>query len=124
MRYKWKNDLLPEIYKNDMSGNTAAMCMWVGGNKPRVVKKYTFEPCYRDDSNPYNRLRGDSDILKSGEKIRFYWFGGYKEFTVPELKDTKVCSVKLYIGQWGARDTGINSSREIISVGFPSASTM
>ena len=95
-----------EIYKNDMSGNTAAMCMWVGGNKPRVVKKYTFEPCYRDDSNPYNRLRGDSDILKSGEKIRFYWFGGYKEFTVPELKDTKVCSVKLYIGQWGARDTG------------------
>lgn len=93
-----------EIYKNDKSGNTAHMVMWIGGNSPRAVKSYKFEPSYHEEDNPYNQARGHSDMQKHGEKIRFYWWGEYPEFTVPELKDVKVCSVKLFIGQWGDRN--------------------
>lgn len=93
-----------EIFKNDMSGNTAHMCMWVGGNRPRVVRDIAFEPAYWDSANPYNRGRGHSDMLKQGDLIRFYWWGAYPEFIIPELKDVEVHSVKLYIGQYGYRN--------------------
>ena len=89
-----------EIYKNDMSGNTAHMAMWVGGNNPRIVKDYSFEPVYWD-SNPFNRNQGHSDMMKWDDTIRFHWCGSYPEYKVPELKNTKVHSVKLYIGQYG-----------------------
>ena len=95
-----------EIYKTDTIGNTAHMNMWVGGNNPRIVKTYTFEPCHRKDANPYSQTYGASDMMKHGEKIRFFWKGSYPEFTVPELKDVKVATVKLYLGQWGSRNTG------------------
>lgn len=92
-----------EIYKNDMSGNTAHMAMWVGGNNPRIVKDYSFEPVYWD-SNPFNRNQGHSDMMKWDDTIRFHWCGSYPEYKVPELKNTKVHSVKLYIGQYGNRN--------------------
>lgn len=95
-----------EIYKTDTIGNTAHMNMWVGGNNPRIVKTYTFEPCHRKDANPYSQTYGASDMMKHGEKIRFFLEGSYPEFTVPELKDVKVATVKLYLGQWGSRNTG------------------
>lgn len=47
-----------EIYKTDTIGNTAHMNMWVGGNNPRIVKTYTFEPCHRKDANPYSQTYG------------------------------------------------------------------
>ena len=103
-----------ELYKTDASGNTAHINMWVGGNNPRCVKDITFEPAAWDSANPYNRARGHSDMYKNGDTIRFYWWGSYPEFRVPELKDVEVYTVKLYTAQWGYR----NLSNQHITCNF------
>lgn len=43
-------------------------------------------------------------MMKWDDTIRFHWCGSYPEYKVPELKNTKVHSVKLYIGQYGNRN--------------------
>lgn len=94
------------IFKGDMTGNSAGVDFWVGGNSPKIVKHVDFEPSYSDGQNPYNENRGHSDMRKDGEKITFFWWGNYPSFIVPELADVKVAKVQIYIAQYGARGTG------------------
>lgn len=91
------------INKGDMSGNTAYVDYWTGGNSRVLRKQVAFEPCWLDYRNPYTNAHGHSDMRKEGSKITFYWFGTYPSFVVPELKDVKVAKVQLWIGQYGNR---------------------
>lgn len=56
-----------------------------------------------DKDNPFNYPRGHSDIYKNGAKLRYYWFGSYPEFTVPELKDVEITKCYINFYQYGAR---------------------
>lgn len=94
------------IYKSDSVGNMAHVDFWVGGNTPRVFKSVDFEPCNNGSQNPFTENLGHSDMRKDGDKIAFYWFGSYPSITVPELKNSKVAKVQLYIGQYGSRSLG------------------
>ena len=94
------------INKGDMSGNTAYVDFWLGGNNPRLAMQKKFTPCYLESQNPFTFNGGHSDMRKEGDRITFYWWGTYPSFIVPELKDVKVAKVQLYIGQFGARDMG------------------
>ena len=89
-----------DIYKNDTKGNTA---LWValagdGSGGIKVLKTNTFQTSHLDKDNPFNYPRGHSDIYKNGAKLRYFWFGSYPEFTVPELKDVEItkCYVNFY----------------------------
>lgn len=103
------------IRKNDASGNTAYVDLYIGGNNPRVFKKIQFIPSIYDN-NPLNWPRGHTDVIKLNETIKFYWNGGYFSIDVPELKDSICTKIQVYIAQWGNRDvTGVKGSREYIT---------
>lgn len=99
------------VQKNDTVGNKAYAQTWVGGNNPREVHNWFFEPTMWPEHNPFNAGRGEDDILKIGETIRFHYWGKYYEVIVPELKEVEVASVQVFIGQYGNR----NASNQLVS---------
>lgn len=103
------------INKCDMSGNTAFVDFWVGGDNPKIVKQVSFEPVYWESGNPFSRGLGHSDMRKEGSRITFYWYGSYPSVIVPELKDVEVAKVQIFIGQYGGRDL---SSKKYVSCNY------
>lgn len=97
-----KNQLVMgcDIYKNDTSGNSAIFTALAGDGKGGVKTLMTrnFVTSDQDSQNPFNLPRGHGDIYKNGSTIRYYWWGGYPQFTVPELKDVEItrCYVNIY----------------------------
>ena len=94
-----------DIYKNDTKGNQGVLAMLVGDGKGGVVTKRTetFTTSHLDSQNPFNKPRGHADIYKNGANVRFYWFGGYPPFVVPELKDVEITKCYINFYQYGAR---------------------
>lgn len=97
-----KNQLVMgyDIYKNDTSGNSAIFTALAGDGKGGVKTLMTrnFVTSDQDSQNPFNLPRGHGDIYKNGSTIRYCWWGGYPQFTVPELKDVEItrCYVNIY----------------------------
>lgn len=89
------------IYKLDMTGNSAMFEMWANG---RCIKAISFIPSCYDNHNPFNNGRGHNDILKEGPKIRFYWWGSYPSYTFPELADVEVTKIQISFAQYGTRN--------------------
>lgn len=89
------------LFKNDMTGNSAMCEMWVN-NKP--VKLIYYTPSYLDHQNPYNNGRGYSDLLKEGDRVKFYWFGTYPEFRDPAIADMVCTKIQVAFAQYGTRN--------------------
>lgn len=94
-----------DIYKNDTKGNSG---VWValagdGNGGKKILKTNTFQSSHLDNENQFNKPRGHSDIYKNGAKLRYFWFGSYPEFTVPELKDVEITKCYINFYQYGAR---------------------
>jgi len=92
------------IQKGDMTGNSA-YAHWhaIGMRNPTTPGaewriKY-FTPSNRDDQNPYNNGRGHNDLMKIGNKLRIYWWGGYETITIPELANRKLKKIQVYLCQ-------------------------
>ena len=100
-----------ELHKDDMVGNTAYAQAWVGGNSLREVFKFNFTPTISTNDNWFAQNKGNEDIVKTGRKIRFFYWGRYYEADVPELENVKVASVHIFIGQYAAR----NATNQIVS---------
>lgn len=100
-----------ELHKDDMVGNTAYAQAWVGGNSLREVFKFNFSPTVSTNDNWFAQNKGNEDIVKTGRKIRFFYWGRYYEADVPELENIKVASVHIFIGQYAAR----NATNQIVS---------
>lgn len=89
-----------DIYKNDTKGNSGVWSALAGdgnGGK-KILKTNTFQTSHLDEENQFNKPRGHSDIYKNGDSLRYYWFGSYPKFTVPELKDVEItkCYINFY----------------------------
>lgn len=91
------------LFKADMTGNTACLEMWANG---KVLRSINYTPSYLDEHNPYNNGRGHSDIYKEGDKIRFFWFGSYPVFTVPEVKNMECHKIQIAFTQYAGRGIG------------------
>lgn len=94
-----------DVYKNDTKGNSS---VWValagdGNGGKKIIKTNTFQSSHLDNENQFNKTRGHSDIYKNGAKLRYFWFGSYPEFTVPELKDVEITKCYINFYQYGAR---------------------
>ncbi|GAB2022413.1 phage tail family protein [Pseudolactococcus yaeyamensis] len=89
-----------DIYKNDKKGNTGVWVALAGDGKGGVktLANHTFTTSHLDNQNPFNQPRGHCDIYKNGANLRYYWFGSYPTFVVPELKDVEItkCYINLY----------------------------
>ena len=95
------------IIKPDKSGNIAVMKGWVGGNNPREVISRDFAANNGEGSGAgsfnntqFNQKTGHTDFRKSGGNLGFFWKGSRIERYVPELENTEIAKVYLYIGQY------------------------
>lgn len=104
------------VQKSDKVGNMAYVQTYVGGNNPREVHRWYFEPTMWAKDNPFSNGTGSEDILKVGGKLRFYYWGKYYTVSVPELANTKVASVQVFIGQHGSR--ALNATQFITVCGI------
>lgn len=82
-------------HKGDIVGNSAYYDLVVHNPdaKPgdtmrgRVVKMYTYQTNHIHSQNPWYWDWGHCDIKKEGAKIKFYYFGNYPEYIVPEVEN-------------------------------------
>ncbi|PWJ49142.1 distal tail protein Dit [Faecalicatena contorta] len=100
-----------EVHKEDTTGNKAYVQGWVGGNTRKEVFRIDFVPSIYEKDNHFIYSKGYEDLLKEGGRIRFFYFGRYYEANVPELANTKVMGVQVFIGQYGTRN--ITSSQYV-----------
>lgn len=98
-------------HKTDTVGNTGKF-EWViynpnakptDGNAGRVLKTFTYQTNHLHTQNPWYSDWGHCDVLKEGERIRFFYWGGYEWFNIPEIKDMKCAKVQIACKQWGNR---------------------
>lgn len=94
-----------DIYKNDTKGNSGVWTPLAGDGKGGVkqLRTIVFTTSHLDTDNPFNKPRGHCDIYKNGDILRYYWFGSYPKFTVPELKDVEITRCYINFYQYGAR---------------------
>ena len=87
------------LFKSDSTGNGAYVFFY--GPKERY-KLFIFTPDYHNNFSSRQR-RGYEDILKTGDKLRFYYDGRYYETTISGLADKAVTYLYVTIGDWGER---------------------
>ena len=87
------------LFKSDSTGNGAYVFFY--GPKERY-KLFIFAPDYRSNFSSRQR-RGYEDILKTGDKLKFYYDGRYYETTISGLADKAVTYLYVTIGDWGER---------------------
>lgn len=95
------------LEKTDKVGNTA-MCSFIVGNGSGasiVRKTIRFTPSYWVAQNPYgseSRVAGRNpfDIKKEGNKLTFFWYGGYFSFIEPSLANVKAKKLQFFVGQY------------------------
>lgn len=94
-----------ELHKASTSKNEATFSFWYGGNSFRRYKSFTFTPSNKEKENPFRtKTHGSIDFEKVGAKLRFFWWGKHYDLVVPELADTAIAKVGIFIGQYGTRD--------------------
>lgn len=97
------------ISKGDKNGNSATVYFLINeGAGTKIYKSIPLTPSYWLPPNPYgSQARNDNrnmfDLRKEGEKITFFWNGGYHSVNVPFLKGKKVKRVQFYTGQYADR---------------------
>lgn len=90
------------INKSDSVGNTARIEWFAPGNT--LIRREEFQPTAYE-GNPFNLKMGcHNDFLKEGEKLRIFWYGTYRDLTIPEIKDMACEKIQIWIGQWGDRN--------------------
>ncbi len=100
-----KNEVIcsMSINKSDATGNTARIEWFAPGNT--LIRREEFQPTAYE-GNPFNLKMGGghNDFLKEGEKLRIFWYGTYRDLTIPEIKDMECEKIQIWIGQWGDRN--------------------
>ena len=90
------------LAKWDMSGNSAALDCWINGKLKET--KY-FYPTGSDRDNPFNGPRGNQDIAKEGDSIRFYWNGVHFSVSDPEIENMVCTKIQIGFTQFYGRNT-------------------
>lgn len=79
-------------YKQDLNGNTANYELWSNG---KILKSYSYQSSHETDKNPWWRTNGHCDVMKTGKKLRFYWWGSYPTFEIPEIENWECAKVSM-----------------------------
>lgn len=98
-------------HKGDISGNTGQydLVVYNPNAKPtdkmagKVVKMYNYTTSHLHTQNPWYWDWGHCDIKKEGSKIRFFYWGGYPEYVVPEVENMICKKIQIACKQWGNR---------------------
>lgn len=94
------------IEKIDASGNAARVMFQIGGGNQPVYRQIDFTPSSRNDQNPFNQGRGDTDLIKTGDTVEMYWWGRRLPASSPEIAEMECTKIGVYIGQFNNRNLG------------------
>lgn len=103
------------IEKSERTRNKALVVFLMGdGAGGSLVKKsIEFSPTLWAKDNPYSlegkdKNRNMFDLRKEGDKITYFWYGGYHSYFESKIKDKQAAKVQFFVGQYKGRNSTIN----------------
>lgn len=87
-------------YKTDTVGNTGHYEFWANG---KMLREFSYTTSHLHTQNPWYWDWGHCDILKEGGNIRFFYWGGYHDYYIPEIVNMKCAKIQVAFKQWGDR---------------------
>lgn len=94
-----------ETLKNTRNFNTPYKFIASNPNGSyRVLDMRWFKPSDRDNENQFNAYRGWSEIRREGNRLSFYWFGGWIRFDVPEIAGRRATKLHVIIERYGQNE--------------------
>lgn len=88
-------------YKTDAVGNTAHYEIYANG---KLLKDWNYTASHLQSQNPWYWNWGHCDILKEGGNIRFYYYGSYYNYYIPEVENMECTKIQVAFKQWGDRN--------------------
>lgn len=88
------------FYKTDTVGNTGHYEIWANG---KMLRNWNYTTSHLQSQNPWYWNWGHCDILKEGGNIRFFYYGGYYNYYIPEISNMKCAKIQVAFKQWGNR---------------------
>ena len=87
-------------YKTDTTGNTGNYELWANG---KVLHTYSYTTSHLGNQNPWYWDWGHCDLRKEGNKLTFYYWGGYPSYIIPEVENMECTKIQIAIKQYGNR---------------------
>lgn len=87
-------------YKTDTTGNTGNYELWANG---KVLHTYSYTTSHLGNQNPWYWDWGHCDLRKEGNKLTFYYWGGYPSYIIPEVENMECAKIQIAIKQYGNR---------------------
>jgi predicted phage tail component-like protein len=87
-------------YKTDTVGNTGHYEFWANG---KMLRNFSYTTSHLHTQNPWYWSWGHCDVLKEGGNIRFFYWGGYHNYYIPEIANMKCAKIQIAFKQWGNR---------------------
>lgn len=88
------------FYKTDTVGNTGHYEFWANG---KMLRNFSYTTSHLHTQNPWYWSWGHCDVLKEGGNIRFFYWGGYYNYYIPEIANMKCAKIQIAFKQWGNR---------------------
>lgn len=87
-------------YKTDTVGNTGHYEFWANS---KMLRNFSYTTSHLHTQNPWYWSWGHCDVLKEGGNIRFFYWGGYYNYYIPEIANMKCAKIQIAFKQWGNR---------------------
>ena len=87
-------------HKTDAVGNSAHYDIWANG---KTLKQWKYTSSHLNSQNPWYWNWGHCDVLKEGGNIRFFYYGKYYNYYIPEIADMECTKIQVAFKQWGNR---------------------
>lgn len=98
-------------YKTDAIGNTGHYEIWANG---KMLRQWGYTTSHLQSQNPWYWNWGHCDIYKEGANIRFFYYGGYYNYYIPEIENMECTKIQIAFKQWGDR----NGNKLMSRMGF------
>lgn len=98
-------------HKTDTTGNTG-VCDFIAYNpnagandmpRGKVLKQWYYTTSHLQSQNPWYWDWGHCDLRKEGNKLTFFYWGGYYAYTIPEIENMECTKIQIAMKQWGDR---------------------
>lgn len=83
-------------YKTDTVGNTGHYEFWANG---KMLRNFSYTTSHLHTQNPWFWNWGHCDVLKEGGNIRFFYWGGYHNYYIPEIANMKCAKIQVAFKQ-------------------------
>lgn len=87
-------------YKTDAIGNTGHYEIWANG---KMLRQWGYTTSHLQYQNPWYWNWGHCDVYKEGANIRFFYYGGYYNYYIPEIENMECTKIQIAFKQWGDR---------------------